>query len=113
MFKFGAEACKSVVESKDDEETNIMSSDFKCDQCKYKAQKLNILKKHINTTHTEQKCKACRKEFKTSMELVSHVADEHVEEEEWNVKAQSTPKSDGEAKVSSFVFSESMLDEFL
>ena len=47
------------------------------------------------------------------MELLSHVANEHVEEEEWNVKAQSTPKSDGEAKVSSFVFSESMVDEFL
>ena len=47
------------------------------------------------------------------MELVSHVANEHVEEEEWNKKAQSTPNSDGEAKWSSFVFSESMLDEFL
>ena len=45
------------------------------------------------------------------MELVSHVG--NVEEEEWNVKAQSTPKSDGETKVSRFVFSESMLDEFL
>ena len=43
------------------------------------------------------------------MELVSHVANEHVEEEEWNVKAQSTPKSYGEAKVSS----KSLLDKFL
>ena len=47
------------------------------------------------------------------MELVSYVENEHVEEEQWNVKAQSTPKSDREAKLSRFVFSDSMLYEFL
>ena len=47
------------------------------------------------------------------MKLVSHVENKHVEKEQWNVKAQSTPKSDREAKLSSFVFSESMVDEFL
>ena len=97
----------------DDQDTNIISSDFKCNQCSYKAQKLKTLKKHINTKHTEQKYKVCKKEFKTAMELVSHVANKHGEEEEWIVKAQSTPKSDGQVKLSSFVFSESMQDEFL
>ena len=113
VFKFGAEENKNVVEKMDDQDTNIISSDFKCDQCSYKAQKLKTLKKHINTTHTEQKCKVCKKDFKTWMELVSHVANEHGEEEEWIVKAQSTPKSDGQAILSSFVFCESMLDKFL
>ena len=53
MFKFGAEARKNMVERKDDQESNKISSDFKCDQCSYKAQKLNTLKKHKNTKHTE------------------------------------------------------------
>ena len=48
------------------------------------------------------------------MELVTHVANEHDDQEEaWTVKFQSTPKSDKEENESSFVFSESMLDEFL
>ena len=56
--------------------------------------KKTILKKHINSNHTNQKCKVCGKEFKTSMELVRHVAKEHhKEEEDWNIKFQSTPKS--------------------
>ena len=47
------------------------------------------------------------------MELVSHVAKEHHKEEEpWDIKIQSTPNSNNEGKDSSFVFSESMLDEF-
>ena len=38
--------------------------------------------------------------------------DHHEEEEVWNVKHQSTPKSDKETINSSFVFSESMQDDF-
>ena len=112
VFKFGAEAHKSVLERKDDQEVLKMSTDLKCDQCNCKAQKLNTLRKHKKSKHTEQKCKVCEKIFKTSMDLVSHVANEHIEEEEWKVKAQSTPNSDGEVKLSSFVSSESLLDEF-
>ena len=68
----------------------------------------------MNSKHTEQKCKVCSQDFKTIMDLVSHVAKEHHEtEEEWEVKNHSTPKSNKEEKESSFVFSESMLDEFL
>ena len=45
------------------------------------------IKNHISSKHTEQKCKECKREFKTSMELVSHVAKEHHNEEEaWNVQ---------------------------
>ena len=114
---------------------------FKCNHCDYKSEKLATLKKHKNTKHTEQKCKVCKDEFKTSLELITHVANEHATQEEvWSVKFQSTPKSDKEKekevnseadelldnmllkdleeneeykKDSSFVFRESMLDEFL
>ena len=93
VFKFGAEARKNVLDGKESEEKETTSTEFKCDLCSYKAQKLKTLKKHIDSKHTEQNCKVCRKEFKTSMELVTHVAKEHVEEEEWNVQIHSTPKS--------------------
>ena len=47
------------------------------------------------------------------MELVSHVAIEHQEEEEvWNVNFQSTPKSENKKENSSFDFNDG-LDEFL
>ena len=53
-------------------------------------------------------------EFNTAMDLVIHVSNEHHEQdEEWDVIFQSTPKSDKEGKMSSFVSSESTLDEFL
>ena len=95
-----------MLDGKESEEKEKKSTDFKCDLCNYKAQKLKTLKKHIVSKHTEQKCKVCRKEFKTSMELVTHVAKEHIEEDEWNVQFQSTPKSPKS-------FSESMLDDYL
>ena len=48
------------------------------------------------------------------MELVSHVAKEHhEEEEEWDIKFQSTPNSNKERKGSNNVISESMIDDFL
>ena len=54
----------------------------------------------------------CKKEFKTSMELLSHKAKEHNKEEKTgDMYVHSTPKK--ENKESSFKFSESMLDEFL
>ena len=35
--------------------------------------------KHINTKHENQNCKVCNKVFKTSMEVLEHVAKEHSE----------------------------------
>ena len=71
-------------------------------------------KKHITSKHSVHKCKVCQKEFKNSMDLVSHVAKEHLEDEEaLSVQSTSTPNSDRGGKHTSFVFSESMLDEFL
>ncbi len=53
----------------------------------------------------------CSVEFKTSIDLLSHVAIEHHDEVE--VRLQSTPKSDSKQEKPDFVFSESMLDEFI
>ena len=47
------------------------------------------------------------------MDLVSHVAKEHIEDGAQNVECQSRPKSDRESNDSSFVFSKSMLDEYI
>ena len=72
-----------------------MSTNFKCDLGDYMAPKLNTLRKHVNPKYTEQKCKVCGKEFETSMQLVSHVASEHIEEKEWYLESISMPKKEG------------------
>ena len=55
----------------------------------------------------------CSKDFKTSMELVSHVAKEHHEEgEAWDIKYHSTPKSNKKGTNSSLEV-DALLDEFL
>ena len=85
-----------------------------CKISDYSGDKLSTLNKHIKSKHTKQKCYICRKEFKTSMQVISHKAEKQQEEEEiWDVKAHSTPKSDKETTKACFIFSESMLDEFL
>ena len=95
MFKFGSEAQHNVFEGRNSHKKENLLTDFKWDLCDYKTQKLVTLKKHINSKHTEQKCKACGVKFKTSMQLVSHVANEHNEEEECKVEFHSTPKEEG------------------
>ena len=55
----------------------ILERMFNCDQCDYKCKKETTLKKHIHTKHTQHICKRCNGKFKTSMELVMHVATEH------------------------------------
>ena len=111
VFIFGAEARKSVLEKHKSEEIEKSLNAFKCDLCDYRCEKSNTLKKHNKTKHIKQKCSKCSVEFKTSIDLLSHIAREHHDEEEG--KLQSTPKSDSEQEKPDFVFSESMLDEFL
>ena len=61
-----------------------------------------------------QKCKVSKMEFKTSLELLSHVAEKHLEDgKAMNFQFHSTPKSDGEGKHTSVAISESLLDDFL
>ena len=65
----------------------------------------------MNTKHTRQKCSMCSVEFKTSIDLLSHVAREHHDEEE--VRLQSTPKSDSKQEKPDFVFSGRTSDDEL
>ena len=114
VFRFGPEARKTINKEIKSKEKVKTSKEFKCELCDYKCEKSSTLEKHISSKHTEQKCKVCSKDFKTSMELVSHVAKEHhEEEEEWDIKFQSTPNSNKERKGSNNVISESMIDDFL
>ena len=112
---FGAEARKTVSERIKSQVKEISVKDFKCEHCNYSCEKLSTLKKHTQSKHTMQKCKICSKEFKTAMEVIIHVSNEHQEqeEEEEGVQFESTPKSGKGGQKASFVFSESMLDEFL
>ena len=64
----------------------------------------------MHSNHTEQNFKICSKEFKTSIEVVIHVAKEHRKKEE---TCSSTPQSDKQGNQSGFVCSELMSDEFL
>ena len=71
--------------------------------CNYECEQSATLQKHINSRHTEQKCKICGEDFRTSMELISQEATEHNGEgEAWDIKFQSTPNSNKEGKHSSF-----------
>ena len=102
------------MEKKKSEEIEILAKSLKFDLCKYRCEKPNTLQKHINTKHTKQMCSICSVEFGTSMNLLSHIAREHYDDEEvCCIKLQSTPKSESEKEQQDFVFSESMLDEFL
>ena len=107
MFKFRAEAGKNVKEQEK------LTKGFKCDIYNYRSEKETTLKKHVLSKHTGQKCTICSKEFKTSLEVLSHIANEHHElEEPYSIQLQSIPKSSKERK-SKFVLSESILDEYL
>ena len=60
--------------------------------------------------HSKQECDICKKDFKTSMEVIIHKAKEHHKEEgTWNVKANSIPKEG--SKDISFIINNSMLDD--
>ena len=68
----------------------------------------------ISIQSTLSKSVQCSVEFGTSIDLLSHIAREHHDDEDaCSNKLQSTPKSESEKEKPEFVFSESMLDEFL
>ena len=57
VFKFGVEVQNHALEWKDSQNKEKVSTDFKCDLCNYKANKITTLRKHINSKHTKQKWK--------------------------------------------------------
>ena len=109
VFKFGAEASKNV------QEQEKSSKGLKCELCNYNCEKETTLNKHVLSKHTKQKCTVCGKEFGTSIELLSHIAREHHEQEEACIQFQSTPKShnDKEGESEGAVHCGAMLDENL
>jgi hypothetical protein len=93
---------------------------YKCTKCEYRCKKEATLKKHMLTQHQDHACKECKEIFSSFMELLKHVADQHFKEqnEVENIEAhgevseiEKDIKEGG--KDQPFVFSESMLDEFL
>ena len=73
-----------------------------CDMCDYKCKKQTTFRKHTNTKHGQnQKCNVCGKSFTSKDLLEDHTILDHIDLE---FESQ---------KDTSFVFSESMLDEYL
>ena len=70
---------------------------FFCDMCSYKCKNKKTIEKHLHKKHENYKqCDLCDRNFTTEGSLTNHVHEDHENEHE-----------------SSFVFSESMLDEFI
>ena len=114
VFKFGAASRKAASDKIKSHKVENLEKCFKCELCDFKSDKNAHLEKHITLKHSVQKCKVCQREFKSSMDLVSHVAEEQLEdEEELNVQMTSTPTSEKGGLHASFVLSESMLDNVL
>ena len=73
-----------------------------CDMCDYKCKKQTTFRKHTNTKHDQSlKCSVCGKSFTSKDLLEDHTILDHMDLE---FESQ---------KDTSFVFSESMLDEYL
>ena len=68
---------KETVNETDQETPKLVKSGFKCHICGASFKKEITMKKYINTKHDDQNCKVCQKGFKTSMEVLKHVAKEH------------------------------------
>ena len=95
VFIFGAEAGKSVLEGRKSEAMTKSSKLLKCNQCDYTSERPSTLKKHVTTKHTVHKFSLCSEEFTTSMDLLSHTAIEHHDEEEANgLNLQQTLKTE-------------------
>ena len=94
VFKFGAEARKTFSENSKNMLKERTHKKFKCEQCIYEYEQSCTSRKHLNIKHTEKKCKVCSQYYKTAMDLVSHVAQEHHEKEEYgNLKFENKPCS--------------------
>ena len=97
-----------------------------CKECSYKCKKEISLKKHMLNNHEEHMCKECEEKLPTFMELLKHFAKHHFQDKDEEPKLNSEEdklldnlllkdleEKEEYAKDSSFVFRESMLDEFL
>ena len=94
---------------------------FNCNNCNYECKKEKRLKKHIITKHEYHMCKECEENLPTFLDFIKHIAEHHCTElKDLNdmkdqSKTEVDEKEDEEksTKANSFVFSESMMDEFI
>ena len=93
---------------------------FNCKECNYKCKKEQSLKKHMITKHESHKCKECKEELFTFMELLQHVAKDHSKDKEEkeikypgekDVENKHTQNENKVIKESVFVFKGSKLDK--
>ena len=107
-----------------DEKVEVTVELKACIECKYKCKKEDTLKKHMTTKHSEHKCKDCQEKLPTFMHLLKHVAQHHYKDQSEKQEEQykGHPEDDAilngaeenqDKEAYSFVFHESMLDEFL
>ena len=68
-------------ENKDEVKKSETQENFlKCTKCKYRSKKQSNLDKHILKSHGDHGCKECNEKFKSSIELLKHVAKFHFRE---------------------------------
>ena len=82
-------------------------------------QKENFLKKHITIKYEEHSCKECKEKLSSFTELIKHIAKYHCKdqgkvesEDDANLRKRDALGKEKVHNASSFVCSESMLDEF-
>ena len=61
-----------LLKKADLKKTDLKS--IKCEKCDYVCKKVSTMKNHVTTKHTIQICKVCSNKFKSSIELINHVA---------------------------------------
>ena len=109
-----------------DEKLCVSKKDqFKCKNCDFKGTKEETLQKHINTKHEEHQCKECKEKLPSFMDLLKHVSKYHFKDkDDQKLKAEQDELFDNmllkdleenqeHETYSNFVFSESILDEFV
>ena len=85
---------------------------LKYEYCEYKCKRKVTMNKHMDTKHNTKNvaCKQCEEKFNSTILLELHIADKH------QVGKEVVQESSALSKVQddeSFVFCESMLDEFI
>ena len=65
---------------------------YKCDACGAMFKNKSTMKKHYTSKHEEQYCKFCNVRFKTSIEVLQHVAKDHSENIPANIYVKEKEK---------------------
>ena len=125
MVGFNINDIKHISSTTKDKKDKVKNSNDKegllvCKDCNYKCKKKTSLEKHIATKHEEHPCKQCQEKLPSFTGGLNHIAKYHYQEqgdgESENDEILGTrdliEEQQGD-KVSSFIFDESMLNQFL